>query len=119
MDSNQQPQIQNTGVGQPYPGFPQANPGVSAGAAPGLTPAAGAFAGPAAAPTVNPYAAPQPGVPAGMPAQPAAMPYAAAPQHPNSTQNTLQIAEIRDGIVIMNDGSVSARSSWSRASTLT
>jgi hypothetical protein len=25
--------------------------------------------------------------------------------HPNSTQNTLQIAEIRDGIVIMNDGS--------------
>lgn len=33
---------------------------------------------------------------------------AAAPKpatHPNSTQNTLQIAEIRDGIVIMNDGS--------------
>jgi hypothetical protein len=26
-------------------------------------------------------------------------------QHPNSTQNFLQIAEIRDGIVIMNDGS--------------
>jgi hypothetical protein len=26
-------------------------------------------------------------------------------QHPNSTQNSLQIAEIRDGIVIMNDGS--------------
>jgi hypothetical protein len=24
----------------------------------------------------------------------------------NSTQNTLQIAEIRDGIVIMNDGSL-------------
>src|ERR1044071_3275597 len=24
--------------------------------------------------------------------------------NPNSTQNTLQIAEIRDGIVIMNDG---------------
>src|SRR5581483_9596935 len=31
------------------------------------------------------------------PAKPAA--------HPNSTQNSLQIAEIRDGIVIMNDGS--------------
>lgn len=32
----------------------------------------------------------------------------AAPQtrsNPNSTQNTLQIAEVRDGIVIMNDGS--------------
>ncbi|HVA11459.1 MAG TPA: hypothetical protein VNG32_04835, partial [Candidatus Dormibacteraeota bacterium] len=25
--------------------------------------------------------------------------------HPNSTQNSLQIAEARDGIVIMNDGS--------------
>lgn len=31
------------------------------------------------------------------PAKPAA--------HPNSTQNSLQIAEVRDGIVIMNDGS--------------
>jgi len=29
----------------------------------------------------------------------------AAPTNPNSTQNSLQIAEIRDGIVIMNDGS--------------
>lgn len=29
----------------------------------------------------------------------------AAPSNPNSTQNTLQIAEIRDGIVIMSDGS--------------
>src|SRR5436309_9893343 len=27
------------------------------------------------------------------------------PSNPNSTQNTLQIAEIRDGIVIMSDGS--------------
>lgn len=38
------------------------------------------------------------------------MPVAGTPQakpvsKPNSTQNTLQIAEIRDGIVIMNDGS--------------
>ena len=30
---------------------------------------------------------------------------AATHSNPNSTQNTLQIAEIRDGIVIMNDGS--------------
>jgi hypothetical protein len=29
----------------------------------------------------------------------------AAPANPNSTQNSLQIAEVRDGIVIMNDGS--------------
>jgi hypothetical protein len=40
----------------------------------------------------------------GAPAQPAAA--APAPKtNPNSTQNSLQIAEIRDGIVIMNDGS--------------
>lgn len=29
----------------------------------------------------------------------------AAPANPNSTQNSLQVAEVRDGIVIMNDGS--------------
>lgn len=49
-----------------------------------------------------------PGVPMPQPAvggapQPGVKP--AAPSNPNSTQNTLQIAEIRDGIVIMNDGS--------------
>lgn len=45
--------------------------------------------------------APQPVVPGA--AQPTV---AIAPKsNPNSTQNTLQIAEIRDGIVIMNDGS--------------
>lgn len=52
----------------------------------------------------------QPGIP---PAQPQPQPvqggkHPPPPQpktHPNSTQNALQIAEIRDGIVIMNDGS--------------
>ncbi len=79
----------------------------------------------------NPYAAPNPGAqPGSVPAQPApitpAQQYGQAPPqmqpgmppqtqspqiqsaqatNPNSTQNTLQIAEIRDGIVIMNDGS--------------
>lgn len=47
-------------------------------------------------------------------AQPGAYPPQTAPQptvrpavksNPNSTQNTLQIAEVRDGVVIMNDGS--------------
>ena len=44
------------------------------------------------------------------PVQPPTAPQATAPivlppkTNPNSTQNTLQIAEIRDGIVIMNDG---------------
>ncbi len=40
---------------------------------------------------VSPLAAPQPTV--------------KTKSNPNSTQNTLQIAEIRDGVVIMNDGS--------------
>ena len=51
----------------------------------------------------QPYAAPmqgQVGVVGQQPGQPAI-----AQANPNSTQNTLQIAEIRDGIVIMNDGS--------------
>ncbi len=43
-------------------------------------------------------------VPPGQPPQPPAQPVAVK-TNPNSTQNTLQIAEIRDGIVIMNDGS--------------
>jgi hypothetical protein len=62
-----------------------------------------------------PFAPVQPGVPAAAPlgVPQVASGYGAAPQatvpvaatNPNSTQNTLQIAEIRDGIVIMNDGS--------------
>lgn len=56
----------------------------------------------------QPGYAPMPGMPGPQPAvsgvaQPAVK--SAAPSNPNSTQNTLQIAEIRDGIVIMNDGS--------------
>ena len=37
--------------------------------------------------------------------QPGAVPAPPPKTNPNSTQNTLQIAEIRDGIVIMSDGS--------------
>lgn len=54
----------------------------------------------------QPLAAPTP--PPGMPVTggPAQAGQSAKPTpHPNSTQNALQIAEIRDGIVIMNDGS--------------
>jgi hypothetical protein len=59
--------------------------------------------GQSVAPVVDPRSA---GTPA-----PLNMPTAGGPRpnkpvaHPNSTQNSLQIAEIRDGIVIMNDGS--------------
>lgn len=38
------------------------------------------------------------------PQQPRIQQQVAPPSNPNSTQNTLQIAEIRDGLVIMNDG---------------
>jgi hypothetical protein len=72
---------------------------------------------PEAVPASAPVAA-QPPAPAPVPQAPQAAPAPAgqaqakqpAPpakptSNPNSTQNTLQIAEIRDGIVIMNDGS--------------
>jgi hypothetical protein len=57
------------------------------------------------------YAQPSQGAPqqtgVQYPGQPQPQTPAVAPpkSNPNSTQNTLQIAEIRDGIVIMNDGS--------------
>jgi len=40
--------------------------------------------------------------------QPGVIPPQQSQSNPNSTQNTLQISEIRDGIVIMNDGSFRA-----------
>lgn len=59
----------------------------------------------------QPQYPPQPGQgyppPQGMaypPGQPRMQQAVAPPSNPNSTQNTLQIAEIRDGLVIMNDG---------------
>lgn len=52
-----------------------------------------------AQPTGAPGQMPQQPVPGQPPAAPAVK------SNPNSTQNALQIAEIRDGIVIMNDGS--------------
>lgn len=66
-------------------------------------------------PPPAPRPAPQPPAPqpaprpaAAAPAQPVVGKSAAQtakPKNPNSTQNSLQIAEVRDGIVIMNDGS--------------
>lgn len=77
----------------------------------------GAMPAPASQPQPS-YAAPQPTAagqtPFANPFQPGAHQAAPAGQqgppapvkgNPNSTQNALQIAEIRDGIVIMNDGS--------------
>jgi hypothetical protein len=83
----------------PYP-QPAAvpNPGVQpASAAPMYAPA------PTAVPQAPVGTAPMSGA---APAQPGTAAAAPKPKtNSNSTQNTLQIAEIRDGIVIMNDGS--------------
>jgi len=72
----------------------------------------GSYAAPpaAAAPAPLPSGTYNPNIPMQPPVQygtTSAPPAAAAllKSNPNSTQNTLQIAEIRDGIVIMNDGS--------------
>ena len=54
-------------------------------------------------PTAAPGGANAP-APLNMPNMDKKKPVKPAP-HPNSTQNSLQIAEVRDGIVIMNDGS--------------
>ncbi len=56
---------------------------------------------PAPAQQPNPIMGGSPGTPP-IPGAPGVKP---VQSNPNSTQNTLQIAEIRDGIVIMNDGS--------------
>ncbi len=92
----------------PY-GPPSINPAGANGAIgavdtvnPGQAPLPGAVAAPS----------PQPAIPqnqgtavvSGGGAAPKVRPVV-APTNPNSTQNSLQIAEIRDGIVIMNDGS--------------
>lgn len=88
----------NPDINNQQPGGPGGPYAVS-----GQTPAPGAY-------DPNPYASPgMPGMqtgaapPQAAPAQQAVKP--AAKSNPNSTQNSLQIAEIRDGIVIMSDGS--------------
>lgn len=57
----------------------------------------------------QPYAPPAaPPIQAGVTTPGQTPPVAQVKTNPNSTQNSLQIAEIRDGIVIMNDGSFRA-----------
>ena len=63
---------------------------------------------PAYNPAPGPAGYPQPPVSPAMAGQPVAPAGPPVKSNPNSTQNTLQIAEIRDGIVIMNDGSFRA-----------
>lgn len=70
---------------------------------PGLNPGIPPYQQPAGMPQVGTMPPRAPGYQA--PTNPLGPPLAVAKSNPNSTQNTLQIAEIRDGIVIMNDGS--------------
>ncbi|MDQ5886647.1 MAG: hypothetical protein QG628_1044 [Patescibacteria group bacterium] len=101
---------------QPQPGAPSAGPTYSPGGLPspssaqpplGPTMASQPYAMPGAVPATAPPSniyAPQER--AGV-AQPGAVqkPHLAPKSNPNSSQNSLQMAEVRDGIVIMNDGS--------------
>lgn len=113
MDPRQQGPTQNTGMGQPYPTQMMANQSYAQVQPTGLPRPSAVYAEPPQTvppagqppvPPLQPPAAyvsqPQPvGSPIGMPAK------VAPTTNPNSTQNSLQIAEIRDGVVIMNDGS--------------
>lgn len=101
------PSVPNQPGQQPIAGTPApaAIPGYQP---PMAAPAAYPMQQPAAAYGAMPAAQPGMVVPGqaavgGQPTPPAKPVQAAS--NPNSTQNTLQIAEIRDGIVIMNDGS--------------
>lgn len=102
------------GSGQQMP--PQGFPG---GPPPMMPPGQGMPLGPGMPGMMPGPQYPQPGMPAqhGMPTMQHGVPMHGPggpqqlpppPSNPNSTQNTLQIAEIRDGIVIMNDGSYRA-----------
>lgn len=125
-DPNQQPAypagmpMPSAAPGQPYPQpYPTQQPAYPPVAGQPATVQPQAYPQPGTAPVQQQYAPPAPN----MGPTPSAMHYAApgAPQvvapatgqpaappvrtsNPNSTQNTLQMAEIRDGIVIMNDG---------------
>lgn len=97
---------------QPTPSPMPVPPPPAAGQVPGAIPAPNYQPAPAGQPTVTGIPGQQ--MPNGTPSQVVqgaaqqqnpGVKATAAPSNPNSTQNLLQIAEIRDGIVIMNDGS--------------
>ncbi len=100
------------------PTFPNqsSTPPSPSGEVPGQAPPGGGAAYPSQPPVPQPPSPPiafaanpanytPPAVGQGPTAQPGSVGASAVKVNPNSTQNALQIAEIRDGIVIMNDGS--------------
>lgn len=88
----------------PAGALPATNVGAPAAAGQGVSGQAYAMPGavPATAPPPNTY---NPDMPSQVSQPGVQTPKAVAPTSPNSTQNSLLIAEVRDGIVIMNDGS--------------
>lgn len=93
------------------PSFNQSQQNVPVGVDPYVTPGQASTGQPQYAPVgYAPSAPPPPSFP-GQPQQVSQQPSVSKPAvmapkaNPNSTQNALQIAEVRDGIVIMNDGS--------------
>lgn len=86
----------------PLPTTPASWPPAVA-AAPSVPDGAYTFPAPAAQPAM-----PTVGGASNATVPPGQKPAAKPAPHPNSTQNSLQIAEVRDGIVIMNDGSFRA-----------
>ncbi len=101
MNPNQQPYYQQNNSAQPTQPQPMAagqypqNPSMVGGPVPG---------------SYMPQAGPNGMIPSQVPVQASGQPITQPknPVNPNSTQNHLLIAEIRDGIVIMNDGSYRA-----------
>jgi hypothetical protein len=108
---NQQPPAPNAAAygAPPAPGsLPPGPPGnavPATAAVPMPMPPPGAAPGPQQAVPGNPAAAGAAVVQGGQPVPPGPGTKPATSPNPNSTQNMLQIAEIRDGIVIMSDGS--------------
>jgi len=130
QNNNQAPAGSAPAAGNPYAAPPPGADYGQYGPQPAVAPAAYAPTAPYAqpqqpaqgtggyappqAPANGPYQQAQPQPPnnpmqvGGTPGPAPAPPHSAKPPvkaNPNSTQNTLQMAEIRDGIVIMNDGS--------------
>ncbi len=96
MNPNQQP-VQNAPVGPPQmPGAPMSMQGQP------MPPQVQGLPG------TPQQAPPQPGVQMSPGMRPGGPPMPMPKSNPTSTQNALEIAEIRDGIVIMNDGSFRA-----------
>lgn len=102
MPPNNSPYNQNPAQGVPQPVPPQGNPAMQQTMQIPGQPTTPAYQQPQAAPVYQQQ--PAPAVGSGAPDQNVKP----TPKNPNSTQSTLQLSEVRDGMVIMVDGSFRA-----------